>query len=195
MMNTKKKGLLALVLMAFVMGGAFAETWYDSYAPGLQDNKFFFFFFIGFGPTGGYDIGLPPITASVDFKLPIPMPITLGGFAAFTTWKYSVGVPSVYEIDVTYTNIAFGARGMYHFNFLYFFDTYTGLSLGYVLQSATVKTSGSLGGQAASYDGAPFFLWGLNLGARYFFTDLIGVYLELGYSDLQYAGIGLSFKF
>ncbi|MCL2069592.1 MAG: hypothetical protein FWH19_01225 [Treponema sp.] len=195
-MNTKKKALMVLLMVAVATGGVFAQTWYESYAPGVQDNKFFLNVGIGFGPTGGYDMGIPPVSASVDFKLPIDMPITLGAFVTYTTWSYSSGIPSMYSIDVTYTNIGFGGRGMYHFNFVENLDAYAGLSIGYVLQSTKVETSGALGGiGGASYDGVPFLLWGLNFGARYFFTDLLGAYFEIGYSGLQYASVGLSLKF
>jgi hypothetical protein len=99
-------------------------------------------------------------------------------------------------MDVTYTNIGFGGRGMYHFNFMDNLDTYAGLTLGYVIQNATLKANNEHYGQiAAAEDGVSFFLWGLNIGARYFFTDFIGAYLELGYSGLQFASIGVSVKF
>ena len=188
----KLKGLfLILVLAIITVSGAFAQTWYDSYASGIENNKLFINVGIGFGPTSGYTMGIPPISASLDYKLPIDLPITIGAMAAYTTWKYSVGIPSIYKIDVTYTNIGFGVRGMYHFNFMENLDTYAGLTIGYVIQSAKAETSGSYGSYDTGYDGVSFFLWGGNIGARYFFTDLVGVYFELGYSGLQFAGVGV----
>jgi hypothetical protein len=44
------------------------------------------------------------------------------------------------------------------------------------------------------YSGASFLLWGFNTGARYFFTENLGVYLELGYSGLNYINTGVTFQ-
>jgi hypothetical protein len=93
-------------------------------------------------------------------------------------------------------NIGFGARGAYHFNFIEKLDVYAGLTLGYVIQSAVV-TYGSAWDNIpkTDYPATSFFLFGVNIGARYFFTNNIGAYLELGYSGLQVASVGLSVKF
>jgi hypothetical protein len=169
--------------------------WYNSYAPGLRDNKAFLNAGIGLGPTRGLSMGLPPITASVDFKISNTVPITVGGLLTFATWKYSGGNPP-YTIDLTYLNVGIGGRGMYHFNFAANLDVYAGLVLGYVIQRATISYgSGYNSGNAPNYKGVPFFLFGVNSGVRYFFTDSIGVYGELGYSGLQYLSAGLSMKF
>ena len=79
---------------------------------------------------------------------------------------------------------------MWHFNLAENLDTYAGISLGYVIQNASVTS-----GTGVGYDaGVSFFLWGFNVGARYFFTDTIGAFAELGYSGLQYASIVVTFK-
>ena len=84
---------------------------------------------------------------------------------------------------------------MYHFNFARNLDTYTGLTLGWVVQTANVKYDSNWTTDRRSYNGESFFLWGFNIGARYFFTDTVGAYLELGYSGLQIIGLGVSLKF
>jgi len=91
-------------------------------------------------------------------------------------------------------NIGFGARVMYHFNFLENLDTYAGVTLGYVYQKVNAEGSNGLD-YGEIVKGDSFILWGINTGARFFFTDLIGAYVELGYSGLQFVGIGLSLKF
>lgn len=184
-----KKGFLILILMVIAAGGAFAQTWYDRYAPGIDAGKVFINAGIGLGPTGGYDMGIPPLSASADFKLPVKLPITLGGIVTFAQWKYSI--PSFLGSDYAFAwnNLGIGVRGMYHFNFLKNLDTYAGLTLGYVIQSFD---GGDYVGSA--YEGASFFLFGANIGARYFFTKNIGAYVEVGYSGLQFASLGLSIK-
>ena len=192
MSNAIRKGFFVLVLVVLTAGGVFAQEWYNSYAPGVDASNVFVNAGIGFGPLGGYHMGIPPLSVSVDVKLPISLPITVGGIAVFSTWKYT----PYSDIDVRYYNFGFGGRGMYHFNFLKNLDVYGGVTVGYVYQRA----SADYGKEydiipKPIYDGSSFLLWGTNAGARYFFTNLVGVYLELGYSSLQFASTGVTLKF
>ncbi|GHU87412.1 hypothetical protein FACS189476_02820 [Spirochaetia bacterium] len=182
------KFVVAMIVMGTIIaGGVFAqEAWYNSYAEGI-DQKVLINAGIGFGPTGGYNMGVPPLSLSADFKLPIKVPITVGGIFTYTQWKYSYNWGSTY--DFRWHNIGFGARGMYHFNFVKNLDVYTGLTLGYVIQTFD---GGAYNG--SGYGGTSFFLYGFNVGARYFFTKNIDVYLETGYSGLQFVSLGLSVK-
>jgi hypothetical protein len=186
-----KKIIAALALVLIVAGGVFGQseggkTWYNSFAPGVDDNRVFINGGIGFGLVGGYNLGFPPLSVSVDVKLTPKFPITLGGLFAYSQWKWSY-----LTADLRWHNIGFGVRGMYHFNFFRNLDTYAGLTLGYVIQSFD-DNGFDLG--LAGYGADPFFLFGANIGARYFFTKNIGAYLELGYSGLQFVGFGLSVK-
>lgn len=184
-----KKVILVLFVAGFLAGTVSAQEWWNSYSPAVENSNMLLNAGIGLGGTGGYGMGIPPISVSVDFfKLPVGLPITLGVIGTLSTWK--VSVPS---LSYTFTNIGIGARGMYHFNFSRlsdadFFknsDIYAGLTLGYVIQMSSNST----------YSPSPFFLWGGSTGLRYYFTDKIGAYLELGYSGLQYGCIGLAVKF
>ncbi|GHU25721.1 hypothetical protein FACS1894172_17720 [Spirochaetia bacterium] len=180
--------LIAIIIVATVTGtAAFAQDWYKSYAPGINQN-ILINAGIGFGPTGGYGNGVIPLSVSADFKLPIDLPLTVGGILTYSQWKYSFTVLSN-NYDLKWNNIGFGVRVMYHFNFIENFDVYTGITLGYVIQ--TFDDSGYSGN---NYDANSFFLFGFNVGARYFFTDNIGAYLEVGYSGLQFASFGVTFK-
>jgi hypothetical protein len=194
-----KRILLGLILAAFAVGAVFAQEqtggkkWYEDYAPGIDEGKIFINAGIGYG-FSAYSLGIPPISVSADYKLPIELPITVGATAAISTWNYSTGAGD-YKVDVTYTNIGFGVRGAYHFDFLKNLDTYAGLTLGYVVQSATAEYGDAYKSiPKTDYPGISFFLFGVNLGARYFFTKNIGAYLEVGYSGLQIASVGLSVK-
>jgi hypothetical protein len=195
------KKVFVLSVLAMVAAGAVfgqeGRTWYNSYAEGV-DQKVLINAGIGLGPTGGYDMGIPPVSASVDYKLPISLPITVGGIFTFAQWKYSVSVPTVTGTypnisygskgyDFVWNNIGIGARGAYHFNLMRNLDIYAGLTLGYVIQTFD-------GENISGYEGVSFFLFGANFGARYFFTKSIGAYLEAGYSGLQFASLGLAVK-
>ncbi|MDR3341996.1 MAG: hypothetical protein LBT14_04265 [Treponema sp.] len=50
-----------------------------------------------------------------------------------------------------------------------------------------------VGGKPEPESGGYFF-WGFHIGARYFFTDHLGAFLELG-GGLYYTAIGLAVKF
>jgi hypothetical protein len=127
-------------------------------------------------------MGIPPISVSVDFKVSETMPITIGATGMFSTWRWTNP-----WVDITYSNIGIGARAMYHFNFARNLDTYAGITLGWVFQTVS-------GNALHTVRGNSFFLWGGNIGVRYFFTDSIGVYSELGWSGLQYVSAGLTVK-
>ena len=200
-----KKGILMLVLAAIAVGSVSAQNWWDSFAPGFEENKVFVNAGIGFGAlTAGYDLGLPPISASADFKLPIALPITVGpvlGLASrsisfsSSSYNYSTGGYDDYGYKFTYTDFAIGVRGMWHFNFVKNLDTYAGLALGYVINTATAEYTGDWATGKTDPTDYSYFLFGANIGARYFFTKTIGAYLEVGYSGLQFIGFGLALKF
>ncbi|MDR2803396.1 MAG: hypothetical protein LBB22_03795, partial [Treponema sp.] len=119
-----RKFMLLSVLAVAAAGGVWAQSWYDSYAPGISESNVLINAGIGYG-FSTYDMGIPPISASADFKLPISLPITVGATAALSTWGYTTGGGD-WKIDVTYLNIGFGARGAYHFNFIEKLDVYAG---------------------------------------------------------------------
>jgi len=169
--------------------------WYNSFATGLQTNRVFINTGAGIGFFGGYDIGIPPVSLSVDIKISNVVPITIGATGIFSTWESSAGSPP-YNVDVTYMNIGVGGRAMYHFNFVRNLDTYFGLMFGYVIQMASITYGrGYTSGNRPAYGGQSFFLYGGNIGIRFFFAKNFGVYFEGGYSGLQFASGGLTFKF
>ena len=120
---TAKKGLLLLLLFVCFTGLAFAQTWYNSYAPGIV-NKTFLNVGVGLGNNRGFTMGVPPLQVSLDFKLSTGLPITLGATGMFSTWNY---------FGSSYINTGIGGRSMYHFNFARNLDAYTGLTLGWVI--------------------------------------------------------------
>jgi hypothetical protein len=197
--RNKMKKVLGLVLFSLVLTVAsFSQEqesapaqggsgqWYNSYAAGLKDNSFLINAGVGFGfsPHAYGSLSIPPITVGLDYKLPIALPITVG--AAVSLAQYSFDFVGH---NVSFTDIGIGLRGDWHFNFgVEKLDTYAGLTLGYVIDIVGPEEAKNI------FTGYSYFLYGVHVGGRYFFTDLVGAYLELGYSGLQVASIGVTFK-
>ena len=110
----------------------------------------------------------------------------VGGIVGYTSAKYDYS-----GWGWTSTDIMIGARGAFHYAFIDRLDTYAGLNVGYNINSWKWRGTGyethhTTGSSALSY---AFFA-----GARYYFTNSIGVYAELGYG-YTLVNAGLTFKF
>lgn len=123
----------------------------------------------------------------------------LGGFVGYKSYKYeydNIFFNGNYRSSYKWTYLVVGARGTWHYNEWHEndkLDTYGGLMLAYRAASYKDETKypqGIVASSADTYSGISFT--GL-VGARYYFTDKIGAYLEVGYgvSVLQ---LGLAVK-
>jgi hypothetical protein len=195
----KKKLVVVLLLTAIAVGSVSALD-FTNYAEGIRDSKFFINFGIGWGPgIGDYEFErkLPPISASVEYALAISLPITVGGYFGITTYDdtrtYWGGITYV-TTHYTGTLIGLGVKAAYHVDFgVRNLDTYAGLLLGYL----SWKYENTVRGISTTVvtDNDDEFFFGIHLGARYFFTNNIGAYIELGYSKISIVSIGLAVKF
>ncbi len=147
---------------------------------------------IGVGTAlGGYGKVRPAISLSVDhgiWEVGGPGVVSLGGYAGTTGYKYS---DSSYNAKWNY--IIVGVRGAYHYNGfenLPNLDLYGGAMLGYNIVKYTSDLDEEYFGK--NY-GSRIGLSGF-LGARYFFSDMFGVYAELGYG-VSVLNAGLTLKF
>ncbi|WP_374744526.1 hypothetical protein [Parapedobacter sp. 2B3] len=147
---------------------------------------------IGLGTAlGGLGKARPAISVSVDhglWDIGGPGVISLGGYLGNTGYKYT---------DAGYTAkwnyIVVGARGAYHYNGftdLPNLDVYGGAMLAYNI--VKYKTEGG-GADLSNNYGSGIGLSGF-LGGRWFFTDNIGAYAELGYG-VSVLAVGVTFKF
>ena len=104
----------------------------------------------------------------------------IGGMLGYTSAKWSD------YWKVSHTTI--GARGALHYAFVDKLDTYTGLMLGYNIVKWKYYNweSGGTGSSGLAYS------W--FLGARYYFTDNLAAFAELGYGVAIF-NIGVAFKF
>ncbi|MDR2747045.1 MAG: porin family protein, partial [Treponema sp.] len=170
----KKRIFLSAVLAAAVAGGAFAQAWYNSYAPGIDGSKLLANVGIGFGVLP-YKTSLPAISASAEYAL-AKLPLSVGAYFGITTYDEELYGYISYKGTLT----GFGAKGSYHFNFLKNLDPYVSLTLGWLIWSEELVTS-----TATRKNDRSTFFYGFSLGARYFFTNNIGAYAELGYSAVS----------
>ena len=156
---------------------------------------------LGVGLGLGYGYGYfgtvhstPALSLSFDhgFKEGLgPGTIGLGGLVGYKgyNYKYAGGT-----YKSTWNNFLVSVRGTYHYNVLEVpkLDTYAGLSIGVRVQTwKDTFYDNNLTGYASN---STYVTSGIFVGARYFLTDNIGAFTELGY-DMNFLKLGLTAKF
>lgn len=164
---------------------------------------------VGVGIGGGYGIGYtgtgvsqsPALGVHLDHCMGDLGPGTwgLGGAVGYKSLGYEYKDPYWnYTEDYKWTYLTIGVRGTWHYNEWHGsdkLDTYGGLMLAY--RSASFKDNSTYPnnwtGVKYTWSGSGVGFSGI-LGARYYFTDNIGAFLEagFGYAVLQ---VGLAAKF
>ena len=153
---------------------------------------------LGFG-FGWYGYGygttsLPAISLSVEKgirDLENIGPLSIGGIVGFKHASYAYAT----SYDWSWNDIILAARGAIHYDLFKEekVDTYGGVALGVRIQSFTdyiYNGSQYIKGSTSTTHA----LFALYLGGRYYFTDKLAGFGELGYG-LGYLTIGLSYKF
>ncbi|MBL7698900.1 MAG: hypothetical protein JNK79_12105 [Chitinophagaceae bacterium] len=153
------------------IGGSLGSFSYGSQTPGIS----------ALYEKGVWEIGGPGV-------------ISLGGYAGIKGFKYSGGSGS-YHYSQKWNYTIIGVRSAYHYNGINNkkFDVFGGLMLSYNILN--YKYEDNIGGGTAaggSYGSAA----GLTafVGGRYFFSDNIGAFAEVGYG-VAYLTLGAAFKF
>lgn len=150
---------------------------------------------VGIGATfydGTAKASLPPIGASLEFG--ITEKISVGGYigyssatSEFSFVDFTGSGTTTYDWTYSYTIV--GVRGSYHFAVNNSkLDPYAGVMLGYNVASVDLD---GFGGASPSVGGLAYSAY---LGARYRFSEKIGVFAELGYG-IAYLQLGLNVKF
>ncbi|MDR2899968.1 MAG: hypothetical protein LBV20_00410 [Treponema sp.] len=184
---------MIIVLLATVSASAFDFT---SYADGIDESNIFINAGVGYNVFSDYATKIPPINLSADFQLPGNQPITLGVQGAFSMYDNSY-TADYFSYNYAFTYITLAARAAWHVDLLANLDLYLGLQLGWEIQSYiyTHDYDENYGTDYTSDWSGGIFTYGAFLGARYFFTDVFGAWLEIGYSSFQLGAAGLSLKF
>lgn len=146
---------------------------------------------IGFGSVYSYAGSVsasPAFSASFEHGLKQVGPgvIGIGGLVGYQSASSDLG----YGTKFKSSDLAISVRSAYHYPVTDAFDAYAGLGLGFRSISYEMEGSSSLVA-VADYKG---FYSGYFIGGRYFFTDKIGAFAELGY-DQALLKVGLSVKF
>ena len=141
---------------------------------------------VGLGLGYYYASGVP-LLASAEFA--VTDVISVGPYLGFTSHTRRWGTGT----DWRYTFFDIGVRGSYHFSELFEIrneqvDVYGGLFLGYLISNYSGDPI------FGTYDPYPdVFRLGLHVGARYFFSEKVAGYGELGYGVAPLA-LGVTFK-
>ena len=132
-------------------------------------------------------ITIPPLSVSLDYGVADNLingnngSISVGGFAGYTASSHTYGA-----YKSTFSYIALGGRGAFHYQFAPKLDTYAGLMVSYDIVSSNYDAF-------SNYIKTSHIDWSLFLGARYFFTEKIGGFAELGYGFYN-LNLGVTFK-
>ena len=147
---------------------------------------------IGIGPglAGIYGtMDIPSISAG--FQAGIHEKFSVGGIVGYSSSSYDGGTYLGHDYEWTYTYIVIGARGEYHFvdADVEDLDLYGGVTLGYNIVSVS-EPSGYTGFYSSE---GSYLLSGFHAGGRYYFSQSIGAFLELGYG-VGYIVAGVTFR-
>ncbi|MEZ5013138.1 MAG: outer membrane beta-barrel protein [Chitinophagales bacterium] len=103
------------------------------------------------------------------------------------------GDPAVYGYEVKWSSFSILGRVNWHFGESDKFDPYFGVGMGYRSSSYTVTSDDPYLDNWEIGTLIPFGME-ITVGGRYFFTDAIGVYAELGFAKSPFQ-VGLTAKF
>ena len=191
-----KKTVLALLIFATALGSA-AAVGFDilSYPAPLEGGNILVDLGLGYsnwGSHSGWKMKIPPLVATAEYCLPIPVPISVGGLFSYARYGNSYTYMGNHTWNHNY--FIFAGRANWHFGFdISWLDLYAGMNIGYRYYS--VKYDGPNKGWAddwytSSYSG---LYWGTQAGAHFYFTNFIGAVAEVGYPIYAKAGVALKF--
>lgn len=191
------KKLMAIAIAMFTLvASVSAYEWKDSwqnYGGGIKEHQFIVNAGAGINSAlfDGHDLVFPPIELSVEFTQKIwVLPFGFGGFFAYDRYSDKWEQYGV-EYAVAENNLYFGGLIKYHAQLpVENLDVYARTYLG-----AKVNMWESVNNvdDKKSSDTKTYFYSEWGIGATWYFSDLFGVNVELGYPTIVKAGV--SFKF
>ncbi len=176
-----KKTTLSVILLLLALTTTFAQKT-GGFAKGDKLLN------IGVGVNSYYNSGFP---LGASFEVGVTDDISVGANVDYLGSKYSG-----FGYEYKFTTIYFGARGSYHFNEILNIDNdkidlYAGATVGF--RSFTFKDKYSGETLTGTY-GSGVYLGGY-LGGKYYFTNNIGAFAEVGAIGSTNVRLGVGFKF
>lgn len=172
---------LCVIILVFSASFASGQARYD---------KGDFLLNAGIG-LGYYYAGGVPLLVSGEWA--VNDVFTVGPYLGYTSYSYRYGFFGS-NYNYRYTFFDLGVRGSYHFSELFEIrdekiDVYGGAFLGFVVSNYS-------GDDFSGYDDpyAGGLRLGIHVGARYFFSEKVAGYGELGYG-IAPLSLGVTFKF
>jgi hypothetical protein len=160
-----------LISLGIGLGSSFGGYTYSSQTPAISVQF----------EHGNWDVGGPGV-------------ISLGGYLGFKSFSYD-GFSPGYSYSETWDYTVIGLRSAYHYNGIHNkdFDVYGGLMLSYNMANYQFSSSNPAYDYLYQGDYGNGFTLSLYLSGRYYFTDNVSGFLELGYGISNFT-IGASFK-
>ena len=135
---------------------------------------------------GGYSVtGIGPLHVKYEYgltdNLGLGLSVTYVSFNASWTDPYGFGTSTPYTYGWKGSSLAFSPRVNYHFGHSDKFDPYVGLGIGYDAFSISYYTN-QPGDPGLTFANVSPLAYEFTFGTRFYFTDNIGAYTEIGYS-------------
>jgi hypothetical protein len=180
----KKACLAAILLVAFAATTKAQESFAKKDLVGHVGIGVWSFFSDDY-----WQLKIPPVALSAEYGILDSFirgkaAIGVGGYLAYTAEKSKIGS------TLSRSHVIIGARGVFHYEFVYRLDTYAGLSATYNIVTSSHAGSGTTTSHGSSSGLFPT----LFVGARYYFAPRFAAFAELGYG-IAPLEIGVAFKF
>lgn len=191
------KKLMAIAIAMFTLvASVSAYEWKDSwqnYGGGIKEHQFIVNAGAGINSAlfDGHDLVFPPIELSVEFTQKIwVLPFGFGGFFAYDA-SFDEKTVNGGKYEEAINNLYFGGLIKYHAQLpIENLDVYARTYLGAKVHMWEEDYKYS---DKKSSDTVTSFYTEWGIGATWYFSDLFGVNVELGYPTIVKAGV--SFKF
>lgn len=191
------KKLMAIAIAMFTLvASVSAYEWKDSwqnYGGGIKEHQFIVNAGAGINSAlfDGHDIVFPPVELSVEFTQKIwVLPFGFGGFFAYDG-SFDKKTVEDWEYEEAVNNLYFGGLIKYHAQLpIENLDVYARTYLGAKVHMWEADNNYNY---KKSSDTVTSFYSEWGIGATWYFSDLFGVNVELGYPTIVKAGV--SFKF
>lgn len=191
------KKLMAIAIAMFTLvASVSAYEWKDSwqnYGGGIKEHQFIVNAGAGINSTmfEGHTATFPPVEVSVEFTQKIwVLPFGFGGFFAYDGYLDKETVEG-YEYAEAVNNLYFGGLIKYHVQLpVENLDVYARTYLGAKVHMWEADNNYT---NKKSSDPKTYFYSEWGLGATWYFSDLFGVNVELGYPTIVKAGVSLKF--